>query len=56
MILALTLGTFIHLLHFITCGYVKSDWYDKLVDMCFEAMFEMNSNDVEGFRKARAIS
>ena len=56
MVAAVIFGNVFQLLDLITCGRVSSDWYDKLVNMSFQAVFGMDTNDIEGFRKARAIS
>ena len=56
LVTALIIGIVINLLDLFTGGYVSSDWYDEFVNMSFQAVFGMSTNDIEAFRKARAIT
>ena len=40
----------------LTCGKLKLDFIKPFINSIFKLLFNMNYNDVEGFRRARNIS
>ena len=56
MVLSLIFGTLCLILSWVTCGYVETSPVENLINRQFKALFGMNTNDVEGFRRARSIN